>query len=216
MQMAEIAASFVDLALKHDWRQITELPADELQIIFEIVSAAGFEPTQVVPGKLVGNYLDQDGSRTGDTYPINSSCPYKILGRNGNDHYRATGWLDCALSLARRGVSREERVQAIQREIERSIPLEPIKLNVEGDTLREYPSSSYHYFVDHTRDSQELGGCIGVHDYCNGFMDRSGATKTHDAIVCRRCHLRILFPKEVKTYGELRMALASKVVQVTA
>src|SRR3989344_1709972 len=102
MKTTEIAAQFVGLALKHDWSKIKELPADEVQILFVTVSAAGFEPTKVVPGKLVGHYRDQDGSSTGETYPINSSCPYKVISRDGDGDYHATGWLDSALSLARR------------------------------------------------------------------------------------------------------------------
>ena len=215
MKETEIAASFVDLALKHDWGKVKELPTDEIQTLFATVSAAGFEPTKVVLGKLVGHYRDQDGSSTGETYPINSSCPYKVVSRDGNDHYHATGWLDRALYFARRGTDRQERIKAIQHEIERSIPLKPIQLTAEGDLLREYPPSG-DYFVDHTRDDCELSSCVGVHDYCNSWMDRARATKTHDAIVCRGCHLRVLFPKEIKTYGQLREVLESKFTQVSA
>lgn len=211
MKTTEIATSFVDLALKHDWDEVKELPATEAQILFATVSAAGFEPTKVVPGKLVGHYRYQDGSSTGETYPINSFCPYKVISRDGDDHYHATGWLDHALYFTRRrrGTDRQERIEAIQHEIERSVPLKPIQLTAEGDLLREYPPSG-NYFVDHTRDNRELGSCVGVHEYCNGWMDRTRATATHDAIVCRGCHLRVLFPNEIKTYGELRQALAFK------
>ncbi len=215
MKTTDVAVSFVDLALKHDWSKIKELPAAEAQILFETVSAAGFEPGKVVPGKLVGDYLEQDGSRTGETYPINRFCPYKVVSRDGDDLYHATGWLDRALYFARRATDRQECIRAIQQEIERSVPLEPVQLTPEGDLLREYPPSG-SYSVDHTRDSRELKSCVGVHDYCNGWMDRGRATKTHDALVCRSCHLRVLFPKEIKTYGELRQALASKFAQVPA
>lgn len=218
METTGIAASFVDLALRHDWNRIKELSADEVQILFAIVSAAGFEPTKVVPGKLIGSYLDQDGSGNGKTYPINSVCPYKVIGRDGDDHYHATGWLDRVLYFvyfARRGADRQECIEAIQHEIERSVPLKPIQLTADGDFLREYPHSN-GYLVDHTRDDHKFSCCVGVHDYCNSWMDHTRATKTHDAIVCRGCHLRVLFPKEIKTYGELRRVLASKFAQVPA
>ena len=215
MKTTEIAALFVDLALKHDWSKIKELPADEVQILFATVSAAGFEPTKVVPGKLVGHYRDQDGSSTGETYPINSTCPYKVVSRKGDDHYFATRWLDCVLRRARIGIDRQQLIEAIRHEIERSVPLKPIQLSADGDFLREYPPSG-DSFMDHTRDDRELGSCVGVHDYCNGWIDRTGATKMHNALVCRRCHLRVLFPKDIKTYGELRQALASKFTKVPA
>ncbi|MFY9462176.1 MAG: hypothetical protein WAP51_03165 [Candidatus Sungiibacteriota bacterium] len=215
MKTTEIAASFVDLAIKHDWGKVKKLPADEVRILFATVFAAGFEPSKVVYGKLVGHYRDQDGSSTGETYSINSFCPYKVIGRDGDDDYHATGWLDCALYFARGGTDRRERIKAIQHEIERSVPLKPIQLTAEGDLLREYPPSG-DYFVDHTRDNHELSSCVGVHDFCNSWMDRIRATKTHDAIVCRGCHLRVLFPKKIKTYGDLRQFLVSKFAQVSA
>jgi len=215
MKTSEIAALFVDLALKHDWGKVKELLDEEVQILFATVSAAGFNPTKVVPGKLVGHYRDQDGSSTGETYPINGYCPYKVISRDGDDHYHATGWLDRAIYFARRGSDREERVKAIQHEIERSVPMKPIQLTAESDMLREYPPSG-DYFVDHTRDGGALSTCVGVHDFCNCWMDRTRATKTHDAVVCRGCHLRVLFPKEIKTYGQLREHLESKFAQVPA
>lgn len=213
MKTTDIAPAFVDLALKYDWRNVIELPTGEIHVLFAIVSAAGFEPSRVIPGKLRGNYLDQDGSRTGETYPINSFCPYKVVSREDTDHYTATGWLDCTLQLARRGTARQQLIQAIQDEIERSVPLKPIQLTPEGDMLREYPPSDSG---NHTRDDRELSNCVGVHDYCNGWVDRNRATKTHDALSCRRCRLRVLFPQEIKTYGELRQALTTKFAQVTA
>ncbi len=215
MKTTEIATSFVDLALKNDWSKVKELSAGEVQILFATVFAAGFEPTKVVLGKLVGHYRDQDGSSTGETYPINSSCPYKVISRDGDDHYYATGWLEYAWYFVKRGTDRQEQIKAIQHEIERSVPLKPIQLTAEGDLLREYPLSD-GYFVDHTRDDRELSDCVGVHDFCNGWMDRTRATETHDAIVCDSCPLRVLFPKEIKTYGELRQVLASEFAQVPA
>jgi len=213
-----IASRFVDLALKHKWWAGVKLPSDEVQVFFEIISAAGFEPKAVVPGKLRGYYLEQDGSRTGETYPINNFCPYKVVSQEDNDHYFATGWLDYALrhAVSHKGEDRERLAEAIRREIERSVPLQPIQLTPEGDLLREYPLSVHggRYFIDHTRDEYELSSCVGIHDNCDSWVDRARATKTHDAIICRGCHLRILFPKEIKTYGELRQALTSKFVQV--
>lgn len=218
-----IAEQFVDLVLKNnDWGQIKQLSNDEIQTFFEIVSAAGFEPKSVVPGKLKGHYLEQDGSRTSETYPINSLCPFKVISQEGDDHGFATGWLDCALhhvvsGATQKGENRQQLIEKICSEIKRSISLQPIQLTLEGDLLREYPPSLHGgYFVDHTRDTNNLGSCVGVHMYCGGWMDRNRATKTCDAITCRHCHLRVLFPKEVKTYGELRQALASTSTPVPA
>lgn len=226
MDTAAVASRFVDLALGRNWaRGVIEtegLSDDEVGVLFEIVKAAGFEAGGIVPGWLRGSYLDQDGSKTGETYPINSICPFKVVDQGGSDLYSATGWLDCALQLVIGHSGREEREQLVEmlgEEIERSIPLQPIQLTPEGDLLREYPPSerlSSPYFVDHTRDDHKLLSCVGVHMYCGGWMDRHASTAKYDVIVCRHCHLRVLFPKEVKTYGELRQALMAQNASASA
>lgn len=225
--MTETATAFVDLALKYreQWKEIKHFPSDEVQVFFAIVSAAGFDPKKVVPGKLVGHYFDEDGRSTSETYPINILCPFKVMDQEDSDHYFATGWLDCALrrvvlGAIRREESRDQLIETITAEIKRSVPLQPVQLTPEGDLLCEYPPrtlalSGLEYFVEHTRDDSKLNLCVGVHNFC-GWMDRARATETHDAINCRKCHLRVYFPKEVKTYGELRQALATQRVQVPA
>ena len=226
MDIVSITSRFVDLGLKYKrWDEVKTLPADEMQALFDTVSAAGFDVKKVVLGKLVGHYRDQDGSSTGETYPINGLCPFKVVSQEDGDHYFATGWLDCALrrviyGSTRQNEDREKLIKVMTGEIERSVPLAPIQLTPEGDLLREYPPGTLafglEYFVDHTRNDRQLSSCVGIHEFCNCWMDRTRATKTHDAIVCRGCHLRVLFPKEVKTYGDLRQALASQQVQVPA
>ncbi len=215
-----VATQFVDLALKYEWGKVKKLPDVEVQVLFEVVAAAGFDPKKVRQGNIVGHYRDQDGSNTGETYPINGLCPFKVVSQEDGDQYFATGWLDCALrrvvyGAARKKEGREQLIETIASEIERSVPLTPIHLTSEGDHLCEYPPNTLafglEYFVDHTRDNHELNSCVGIHMHCNCWMDRHRATSTHDAIVCRGCHLRVLFPKKVMTYGELRQALASQV-----
>lgn len=216
----DVATRFVDLTLKYKrWDDVKTFPTDEVQILFETVSAAGFNPKRVVLGKLRGDYLDQDGSATGETYPINGLCPFKVLNQKDESHYFATGWLDCALRRVvygsmRQAENREKLIGVMTEEIRRSVPLTPIQLTPEGDMLKEYPPSTVafglEYFVNHTRDDKEVSCCVGIHDHCDCWMDRRGATETHDAIICRGCHLRVLFSKEVKTYGDLRKALAAK------
>lgn len=216
----DAAIRFVDLALKYkQWDDVKTLLTDEIHILFSTVVVAGFNLKEVVLGKLVGHYRDQDGSNTGETYPINELCPYKVIDQDGDGHFFATGWLDLALrrvvyGMTRQSESRGKLIEVMAAEIERSVPLEPIQLTPEGDLLREYPPSPNvfgpAYFVQHSRDTNKLGSTVGVHEFCDGWMDRVRATKTHDAVVCRQCHLRVLFPREAKTYGDLRQALAAE------
>lgn len=222
-----VAEKFVDLALRPEvWNDAVQLPETDVAVLFETVTAAGFEPKAVVPGKLRGNYRDQDGSSTGETYPINSLCQYKVTAEDGDDNWFATGWLDCAVrravyGITRKGENREQVIEALRQEIEKSVPLQPVQLTADGDMLLEYPKQAaffggLEYFVSHTRDADALSSCVGVHKHCHGWVDRNRATDTHDSLVCRRCHMRVLFPTEVKTYGQLREALAAKWTPVTA
>ncbi|OGC36591.1 hypothetical protein A2311_00240 [candidate division WOR-1 bacterium RIFOXYB2_FULL_48_7] len=89
----DIAAKFVNLVMKKH-RNLENLSPEGVESLFETVTAAGFAPKEVVPGKLSGDYLDQDGRKTGETYPINGFFPFKVIGEDGEDDYRATEWLN--------------------------------------------------------------------------------------------------------------------------
>lgn len=215
-KIAKIASRFVNLVKRSDWGKLwaeKEIMSEaDIRVLFGIVAAAGFEPKKVVFGKLRGNYLDEERRATGKTYPINDICPYKVIGQYDGADYRATGWLDTMVCFVIRGSERPQLTKEVRQEIERSVPLKPIQLTPEGDMLEEdSPSGDSGYLVDHTRDNHKLISCVGLHSYCNGWVDRCDATKMHDALLCRKCHLRVLFPKNTKTYGELRQIMAAKI-----
>lgn len=73
-----------------------------------------------------------------------------------------------------------------------------IQLTAYGDELTEPGTTS--------GDATRLSGCIGVgvHAVCRGFVDIHQTTLTHQALVCRRCKLRVVVPREVRTLGDLR------------
>lgn len=203
-KITEVAGQFVDCI-----RDERRTPEREASVFFKVLAMAGFEPSRVAPGKLVGHYLEQDGSRTGETYPINTTCLYKVIGQNGSGDYPATGWLDSMVRIAMRIRDREECIVKVRHEIERSIPLDSIQLTAEGDMLEEYPPSrrDERWLVDHARDEDKFGMTAGIHTDCNGWIDRIDTTKTHSTLVCRKCHLRVTFPRHVTTYGALRGTL---------
>lgn len=224
----KVVSQFLDLALKYKWNEVEKLAADEVQVLLGLVRAAGFKVEAVVFGRLRGDYLEQDGISTGATYPINSFCPFKVTNESGGNHYLATGWLDCALKLAVRRAGeevvedadwRQDRIYALVTVIKESLPLIPVQLTPEGDLLEECPPSLHfgglEYFVKHSRDEDQITGSVGVHKYCGGWMNRNRATENHDSIICSGCHLRVLFPKEVRTYGDLREALTPEQVRAT-
>lgn len=205
-----VAARFVGVVRMIDWWKMwagTEaLLPGEVLVLFEAVSVAGFNPKEVVPGKLIGDLLDQSGGRTGETYKVNSLCPYKVVAEDGEDDYAATSWLDSRVQwVVANPKHHTDIVEMVARQIEESVPLEMVRLTSEGDFLREYPST-----CKHERDEDALRSTIGVHNLCNGFVDLVGTSQTHAAIVCRNCCLRIVVPKGIRTYGDLRREMARR------
>lgn len=213
-----VASHFVDLALKykHYWVKIEELPDDEMQILLDTVSAAGFKPKAVVFKKLVGQYCDQDGQ----------VCPIKVINPNDSDNYLATGWLDCLLRQVLFGANQmsdslNKLVETVTFEIGRSIPLLPIKLTRENDFLQEPDPPLGHghlkYLVNHTKDEDSLySSYIGRHAVCGNSLERRPGSETHSVIICNSCFLRVPFPKEIATYGKLRHSLETKLNTISA
>jgi hypothetical protein len=211
-QIREVATRFVDVFLKYDWDNVGGglKQNSEVQTLFDIVDIAGFCPTSIVLGRIKGHKRDQDGSAVGTSFVLNYACPYKVIGKEDapdEENCSATVWLD---DMVRRILSRDmmeetrdQLILVVSEAIKKVIPLEPIQITPDGDFLKEYPGRGKS-----TRDDDKLGWCIGVHRFCGGFVDRKRVTHTHDAIVCRNCYLRVLIPREVATYGDLRRALA--------
>ncbi|MEK7511527.1 MAG: hypothetical protein AAB575_00735 [Patescibacteria group bacterium] len=213
-----ITELFVELALKcSDWNGTARLSDEEVQVFLQTVQRAGFEATSVVEGKLLGNHLDEDRRCTGQTFVVNEKCPYKVMGADNKSDCRATEWLN-NLFVRVRGkalnkYSREQIVESVQIEIERSVPLKPIQLTTENDFLLEYSPQSGGAFPEHTRDGNKLSACVGTHACCYSWVDRKRTSKTHDVLVCRGCFLRIVFPTEIQTYGGLRAYMEQKFQQ---
>lgn len=212
----DIVNLFIELVSKYNKNQSDKIQSslEDEQIVFELVSAAGFRASHLTIGHLLGNYIHQDGEATGETYKINSHCPFKVISHSNNDYYFATGWLDCAWRVAN-----NKDAEQLKKEIERSIPLAPIYLTPEEDSLIEFPPrvtdfALYPYFVDHVQDASELGFLsLGIHDYCGGAMERTRTSEKFSSIVCRKCCLRIAVPAAIKTYGELRQYMESKLLK---
>lgn len=207
-----IADLFIEMVSKYNKNQSDKIQPsrEDEQIIFELVSAAGFKASHVNTGRLLGKYFDQDGA-TGETYKINSHCQFKVVNSNSDDYYFATGWLDCAWRVAN-----DKDIDRLKEEIERSIPFAPIYLTSEEDTLVENPPRTtdlarYEHFVDHTKDVSKLPFLsIGIHNYCDGAVERIRTSEKFSSLVCRKCCLRVTIPAEIKTYGELRQHMESK------
>lgn len=196
-------------------KNIQDLGSDDLVFLQSLLETAGFDLKEVVAGRLERNYLDNDGP-TGERFAINTMSPVKVVATNGDDYCLATGWLDSlvrfVMNNAKEGMPQEELVKAVAEKIRQSRPLQPITLTAMGDQLVEcipmLPALSTNYFVTHKRDEDLVSGsAVGLHRYCNGFVDRHRATPQYDTLVCRACKLRVYIPTEAETFGDLRQAL---------
>ena len=43
------------------------------------------------------------------------------------------------------------------------------------------------------------------HDVCLGFVDQMEVSNTHNALLCRKCKMRIIIPKEINTWSNLKL-----------
>lgn len=209
-----ISTRFVDLVLKHyRWEgfneisaqeNAAELPADKIQVLYDMLSVVSFNRIKIVPGKLTDSFKEDGISKT---FVINNFSPFIVI-RDSKGLVPATSWLEfCFRSVifgSKRDKKGEELIETIVKSIKATISLKPIRLTPEGDFLCDI---SPGFGMKHTKDEDNL--CyltVGIHKFCNGNMERIQTTKTHDIIVCQKCHLRVQFPRNVLTYGDLRKA----------
>ena len=81
--------------------------------------------------------------------------------------------------------------------------MERIRLTASNEDLIA-PEKQNTGWGDKTDKSKLRRSFTGVHDICGGWFDIKEVSITHNALLCRGCRLRILFPNNIKTYGQLR------------
>ena len=86
--------------------------------------------------------------------------------------------------------------------------LEPIVLTKYGETLKPYPGSEKEDVA-----KKVIGLTAGVHDICNGWVDKQEISKDHWVLLCRCCHLRVVIPKAVETWEDLQVYMKAKLFQ---
>jgi hypothetical protein len=194
----------------------------ERKLLLDVLDAAGFEDRTLEPGVLRGHYLDQDRSRTGKTYEINTRLPFWIKGKNlphtvgwrgeTYDDFRSTIWLDRLwrqISQNDQALASIGLVDLVSGEIEKERPLEPIVFDRYDDRMgvrtRQIGDSS-----PPIRDDALLESSVGVHLHCEGDMELRHTSPEWNALVCKKCFLRIPIPSELKTLGDLRTWLNPK------
>lgn len=91
--------------------------------------------------------------------------------------------------------------------------LAPIILTAVGETLigREMGNLKDTNAIFNVQHGEIFESCIGVHELCTGFIDCKPVSKSHNALLCRRCGLRIVIPIAVSTFGKLRQWCAENI-----
>lgn len=90
--------------------------------------------------------------------------------------------------------------------------MNPIVLTKFGETLNPFSGSDKYGTTDITVLFSSCWGVriysadtVGFHDVCNGTIQLVKVSKTHNALRCDHCGLRIVIPVEVDNYGKLRV-----------
>lgn len=125
MSTSEIIILFIELAQKYDWSKLQRpLPEDEVKILFALVNIAGFRPTGVNLGYVMGQLHDHNGkTKEMSAFQINTFSPYNVKCHLHHIDNLATKWLDNALCFASKQTDREVCIRVIQSELEKDIQL---------------------------------------------------------------------------------------------
>ncbi len=76
--------------------------------------------------------------------------------------------------------------------------MEMIKKHLSGSPTEDEDGKSFFFGKEPAKKP------IGVHSLCWGFMHMHQVSKTHNALHCKKCGLRIVISNKLKTYGDLR------------
>lgn len=190
-----------------------------LKPVSDVLELVGFKTASLAVGELTA--LPKSGHGYARVL-LNPNCPLRANNLDGTGHEEATMLLEDIFSAVSAWKDRQETkctedlVQEVAFKIESFMPLPLIKLTLNGDYLsEEFPTNPR----DHTKDSDPVKYfpyATGRHrPYCQGVLKVQETTEQVSVILCYICGLRVEFPKQVNTYGELREYFESKLVRET-
>lgn len=182
-------------------------------VVTAILTDAGFHIEKVERMDVVGHHLDDDRRRTGRTYLWNESSRIGVMEVRRPESTHATLWLNVLWKelIADRGTGCERGIfiarsrELVRMRIAQCRPLEPILLTEHGET---YMENIVNITDNRWNDKHEFRNRTGIHDHCNGSINCMIVSGTHQAFLCRKCNLRVVFPITLKTFGDLRKHFA--------
>lgn len=178
--------------------------------VLNVLHLAGFTDADTISvdiHKVEGMESQQDGIvGTGKYYQVNMNsglvvlCQTKVL-------LMATYWLDGIWKYISDNHAIDHKVLegSVMDFIVNSVPLNPIVLTELGEALVEHYPQGVGIRVVHKRDKDMISG---VHAICNFQFEIRQVSKSHKALNCRGCMLRVVIPLSVETFGQLREYLS--------
>lgn len=81
-------------------------------------------------------------------------------------------------------------------------------LNSDGEEMEATAADPRDLYYNRQSDTDKLEwGLVGVHKGCDGWINLRLGTVVN-AMYCAKCGLRVVVPKSLKTYADLRTFLA--------
>jgi hypothetical protein len=157
-----------------------KLPAQESgPLTIEILNRTGFDASQI----------ESDGELT------------KVTQSRNNE--RATKWLELAWSKIKGSPDLQSAFTLMEKIVEDTRPLKPIRLSEFDEHLLGIEPEDVH--GKQPRDEDPLPNeRLGTHDLCRGTFNLREISKSHIAIICDACGLRIPISKRYVSYSGLR------------
>ena len=174
------------------------------KVILDLLRYVGFKATHFTREASIRHHTDEDRHPTKETFELNSNSKIKVFDGE-EENSEATCWFDEIWRLVGQPAKYigelGQKLITLSKAIEESVQLKPIVLTKYYETLCEIYARTPEY---HAHDEDELKTIIGNHDICGGYLDLKPVSSCFNAIICRNCHLRVVIPKNIKTYKELR------------
>ena len=222
----QLAANFIALVrskTKEEWVTFSDINQIDIGIIRDFLDVAD----QISDNLSIGRVRDSisihmmDEDDLSSTYAVNTVSPFLVCVDLSAGTYRceqeceSIRWLDVMLkTVLEHKQNIDTLIQLLVQKVISSQHMPPIIVNEYGEAFTEgkdiYGGSNlFSRLKDSDRIGQNLKKLNHGHHSDIGFL--RGGSKTHDVLFCKECGLRVPYPTEIKTFGELRSYLRERI-----
>ena len=168
-----------------------------LKLTRQLVEAAGYEIVVFEPGNVHGRNIT--GPDESESYVANPITKLRVCSHD--DNTEPSIWLEqltSRLSGVIRHQGREAAAEKLTESLSKPGPFKPVVISKFGETICETFSQN----LTHSGDDHSLS--LVTHMVCQCYVDLKSVSPSHNALVCRGCHMRVVIPKSLATVGDLR------------